>query len=213
MTRQLFLLEDDVLLHSLIKDFLEQAGYGVVGAYDTPSALEILAQKSFDLLVLDVQLPGSANFEVLQVVRELKIQTPVVVISVFSDIVSLRKAFSIGASDYLKKPFDLEELQVRIERLLVAQKIVINTHAYYDNGVLCVEGERFFLTSRERQLLEFFLQHPRQVLSSEQIIANVWAYESGLDDSTLRTYIKNLRKILGKQSIQNIKGLGYSFCP
>ncbi|WP_328590023.1 copper response regulator transcription factor CrdR [Helicobacter labacensis] len=207
------MLEDDMLLHRLIKDFLEQAGYRVVGAYDTPSALEILAKQRFDLLVLDVQLPASANFEALQVVRELKIQTPVVVISVLSDIVSLKKAFSIGASDYLKKPFDLEELQVRIERLLVAQQIAINAHARYEDGILCVGAERFFLTPKERQLLEFFLQHPHQILSTEQIIANVWAYESGLDDSTLRTYIKHLRKLLGKQSIQNIKGLGYCFCP
>ncbi len=213
MTRQLFLLEDDVLLHSLIKDFLQQAGYGVLGAYDMPSALEILSRTSFDLMVLDVQLPASANFEALEVLRELKIQTPAVVISVLGDIASLRKAFSMGASDYLKKPFDLEELQVRIERLLVAQQIPINAHAHYENGVLCVGSERFFLTSRERQLLEFFLQHPGQVLSSAQIIANVWAYESGLDDSTLRTYIKHLRKLLGRQSIQNIKGLGYCFCP
>ncbi|WP_104732262.1 copper response regulator transcription factor CrdR [Helicobacter salomonis] len=212
MTRRVFLLEDDVLLHSLIKDFLEQAGYCVIGAYDTPSALEILSQESFDLLVLDVQLPGSANFETLQVVRELEIQAPVVVISVLGDIASLRKAFRIGASDYLKKPFDLEELQVRIERLLVAQKITINAHTHYENGVLCVGTERFFLTSKERQLLEFFLQHPHQVLSSDQIIANVWSYESGVDHSTLRTYIKNLRKLLGKESIHNVKGLGYYLC-
>lgn len=209
--KKLFLLEDDMLLHGMIKEFLERVGFGVKSAYAGVHALEILAQESFDLLLLDVQVPEMNSFETLQTLRELEIATPVIFISVLGDMASLRKAFALGASDYLRKPFDLEELQVRIERLLVAKKVQIGAHCFYEKGTLSVQGQSFFLTAKEKQLLEFFLHHKNQVVSSDQIIANVWSYESGIDQSTLRTHIKNLRKLLGKQSIQNIKGLGYCF--
>ncbi|WP_158655718.1 copper response regulator transcription factor CrdR [Helicobacter cynogastricus] len=208
---RLFLLEDDVPLHAVIVDFLTRVGFEVQGAYESTQALSILSCESFNLLLLDVQVPGINSFETLQALRQSHITTPTIFISVLSDMASLKKAFDLGASDYLKKPFDLEELQIRIERLLIAQKIQIGAHGFYESGVLNVCGQSFFLTSKEKQLLEFFLRNQNRILSSDQIIANVWNYESGVDDSTLRTYIKNLRKLLGKEIIQNVKGLGYCF--
>ncbi|WP_104682375.1 copper response regulator transcription factor CrdR [Helicobacter felis] len=208
---RLFLLEDDVPLHAVIADFLTRVGFEVQGAYESAQALSILSCESFDLLLLDVQVPGTDSFETLQALRQSHITTPTIFISVLSDMASLKKAFDLGASDYLKKPFDLEELQIRIERLLITQKVHIGPNCFYEGGTLNVRGQNFFLTSKEKQLLEFFLRHQNTILSSDQIIANVWSYESGVDDSTLRTYIKNLRKLLGKDIIQNVKGLGYCF--
>ncbi len=208
---RLFLLEDDVPLHAVIADFLTRVGFEVQGAYESAQALSILSCESFDLFLLDVQVPGTDSFETLQALRQSHITTPTIFISVLSDMTSLKKAFDLGASDYLKKPFDLEELQIRIERLLITQKVHIGPDCFYEGGTLNVRGQNFFLTSKEKQLLEFFLRHQNTILSSDQIIANVWSYESGVDDSTLRTYIKNLRKLLGKDIIQNVKGLGYCF--
>ncbi|CRF41112.1 copper response regulator transcription factor CrdR [Helicobacter ailurogastricus] len=205
--KKLFLLEDDVLLHKVLAEFLEHAGFALVGAYNQARALEILSQQSFDLLLLDIQLPESDGFGVLQTLRDLDISTPAIFISARNDIHALRRAFSVGASDYLKKPFDLEELRLRMERLLAPPKLQIGPECFYENGVLHTDKPHF-LSPKEKRLLEFFIRHKNQVLGSEQIIANVWDYE-GIDSSTLRSHIKNLRKLLGKEQLQNIKGLGY----
>ncbi|WP_221271762.1 MULTISPECIES: copper response regulator transcription factor CrdR [unclassified Helicobacter] len=205
--KKLFLLEDDFLLHKILAEFLENAGFAVVGAYNQAQALEILSQQSFDLLLLDVQLPEGDSFGLLETLRDLNISTPTIFISVRSDIHALRKAFAVGASDYLKKPFELEELRLRMERLLTPPKLQINPECFYENGVLHTDKPHF-LSPKEKRLLEFFIRHKNQVLASEQIIANVWDYE-GVDSSTLRSHIKNLRKLLGKEQLQNIKGLGY----
>ncbi|CRI34279.1 copper response regulator transcription factor CrdR [Helicobacter heilmannii] len=205
--KTLFLLEDDFLLHKALAEFLEHAGFAVVGAYNQARALEILGQQSFDLLLLDVQLPEGDSFELLETLRDLSINTPAIFISVRGDIHALRQAFGVGASDYLKKPFDLEELRLRMERLLAPPKLQINSECLYENGVLYTDKPHF-LSPKEKRLLEFFIRHKNQVLASEQIIANVWDYE-GVESSTLRSHIKNLRKLLGKECLQNIKGLGY----
>ncbi|WP_104641221.1 copper response regulator transcription factor CrdR [Helicobacter bizzozeronii] len=208
---RLFLLEDDPLLHHMVAEFLEQSGFEVRGAYDGDRALEILNQEVFDLWLLDIQVPGLDSFEALQVLRQSHINTPTIFISVLKDMASLKKAFHLGASDYLKKPFDLEELLIRIERLLIIQKVTINEDCFYEQGRLFRQDQSFILSAKEKQLLEFFLHHKNQILPNDQIIANVWSYEGSVDHSTLRTHIKNLRKLLGKEHIQNIKGLGYCF--
>ncbi|BDQ27141.1 DNA-binding response regulator [Helicobacter heilmannii] len=194
-------------MHKALAEFLEHAGFAVVGAYNQARALEILGQQSFDLLLLDVQLPEGDSFELLETLRDLSINTPAIFISVRGDIHALRQAFGVGASDYLKKPFDLEELRLRMERLLAPPKLQINSECLYENGVLYTDKPHF-LSPKEKRLLEFFIRHKNQVLASEQIIANVWDYE-GVESSTLRSHIKNLRKLLGKECLQNIKGLGY----
>ncbi|WP_143433484.1 copper response regulator transcription factor CrdR [Helicobacter suis] len=207
--KKLFLLEDDVLLHRMLEEFLKHAGFVVVSAYDKTPAMDILSQQHFDLLLLDVQVPEGNSFQILQILRDLNIATPAIFISVCSDMQTLRQAFHAGASDYLKKPFDLEELYLRMERLLTPPRVQINSDCFYENGVLQKADQNYFLTPKEKCLLEFFLKHKNQILGHEQIMANVWHYENEVDDSTLRSHIKNLRKLLGKDHIQNVKGLGY----
>ncbi|PAF48306.1 two-component system response regulator [Helicobacter sp. 12S02232-10] len=211
MKTKILLLEDDILLHKIVKEFLIELGFEVTSAFDGQNAENILLKESFNLWIFDVHVPKIIGFEILQNLRKLHIQTPVIFITALKDSLSLKKAFEIGANDYIKKPFDLEELQARIEHILKSKKIQIAPECFYEEGILSLKGKEMPLKQKEIKLLEFFLHNKGRVISKEELLNNIWSYEQIIDESTLRTYIKNLRKYLGKEIIQNIKGVGYCF--
>jgi DNA-binding response OmpR family regulator len=132
----------------------------------------------------------------------------------------LEKGFESGCDDYIRKPFALKELLIRVETLLrrnffheKKELIPISENIFYDikNGELVIDGEHVTLGNKESKLLKLFMKTQGEVLSHERIYKHLWDYDEEPSDSALRTYIKNLRKIVGKESIVSIKKQGYKF--
>ena len=220
MKAKILLLEDDVTLSETVVEFLEEQGYEVVPAYDGEEASEIIYESVFDLFLLDVNVPLLNGFELLKQKRDEGVKTPAIYITSLNSIDSLETGYNSGCDDYIRKPFVLKELLFRIETILkrgffheTSPRIVIGEDIEYDtdSNLLFVKGEKVQLNSKEASLLKLFLQHQNETVIHEVIYETLWSYEETPSENALRTYIKNIRKIIGKDKIVSIKKLGYRF--
>lgn len=220
MNKKIFLLEDDLTLNETVVEYLEDLGYEVVSCYDGEDALDKIYEKHFDILLLDVNVPGLNGFDILKAAREQEITTPAIFITSLNSMSDLENGFESGCDDYIRKPFSLKELQLRIETIIkrgffhsnedtinISQTIGYNS----SSGTLLIDGETVQLKNKEAKLLKIFLQHKQQILTHEVIYNQLWEYDEEPSETALRTYIKNLRKYLGKEKIVSIKKLGYKF--
>ncbi len=216
---KVLLLEDDIILSEVIGEYLERLSCEVFYACNGSEAEDLVYAQKFDLLLLDVNVPGTDGLSFLQDLRGVENRTPAIFITSLDSAEDVAAGFGAGADDYLKKPFDLLELKARIENLKrryhiedTRQVEIDENHRYdYENRTLHTPHETVRLSRKESEILEYFLRHPGVVLSFEELLNNVWNYENAPSQATLRTYIKNLRKRLGEDVITNIKGVGYRF--
>ncbi len=213
---KILLLEDDVILQEIIGEFLEENGYDVESFYDGEKALDAIGEKRYDLLLLDVNVPSINGFEILSYLREIGNTTPAVYITSLSGIDDLKKGFDLGADDYLKKPFELEELRTRIEH--IARLYRLQDEIEFDGmkfvpraHQIIIDDEVIEMRQKEAQVLEYFMRNTGKIVSCDEIIENVWNDDSIPTHATIRTYIKNLRKMFKKEYFDNIKGEGYRF--
>lgn len=219
MKTKLLLLEDDLTLSETVIDYFEEQGFDVSPAYDGQEAIELVYENSFDLLLLDVNVPELNGFEVLQKLREEENNTPAIFITSLNSMESLEEGFSSGCDDYIRKPFELKELLLRVQTIIKREysnktdikKICENIEFDLISNELKKDGKIVKLNLKELKLLKLFLQHPNELLVHDRIYDNVWEYDEEYSDNSLRTYIKNLRKILGKDKIVSLKKLGYRF--
>ncbi|WP_457608618.1 response regulator transcription factor [Nitratifractor sp.] len=218
--KRIFLLEDDAGLHETVREYLEDHGYEVISAYEGLEAEEILYEQYFDLLLLDINLPGLNGYELLRELRERGVGTPAIFLTARGSVEDLEEGFLSGCDDYLRKPFALKELLLRVETLLKrpfyhgeGERIAIGEGIEYDprSGSLYLGEREHRLGGKESRLLELFLKHPDEILAHEQIYDALWDYDEEPSDSSLRTYIKNLRKLIGKERILSIKKQGYRY--
>ncbi|NKQ41355.1 MAG: response regulator transcription factor [Sulfurovum sp.] len=212
--KKLLLLEDDLVLQEIIEEHLLEQGYEVDCYLNGSAALDAALARRYDMLLLDVNVPEIDGFEMLGYLREIKNNTPVIFITSLIGIKSLQKGFELGANDYLKKPFELAELCVRIEHQLhvfgKAEELTIGPfHFYPDDQYLKKDEIKILLKQKEVQILLYFLRREGSIVSLDELIENVWSREQFPTYATIRTYIKNLRKALGSKAIENIKGSGY----
>jgi len=218
---KILLLEDDPILSEIIEEFLVEHGLHVKLFYDGKTALDAIFEHKFDLLLLDINVPSLNGFELLKEIKNARITTPVIFITSLDQISDVKKGFALGAEDYLKKPFDLEELLVRIERtkklhnIDTNERITLTNTLFFDpsNYEIITPETSYKLRKKEVQLLEYFLKHKNRVLSFEEIIEEVWRFEEVPTYATVRTYIKNLRSYGLEALIENTKGVGYVFKP
>lgn len=217
---KILLLEDDLTLSETVVEFLEEKGYEVIPAYDGEEASDIMYEKVFDLFLLDVNVPLLNGFDLLNQKRKEGVTTPAIYITSLNSIDSLETGYNSGCDDYIRKPFVLKELLFRIETILkrgffheTAPRIEISSTIEYDtdSNSLFVSGEVVQLNTKEAALLKLFLQHAGEAVVHEVIYETLWSYEETPSENALRTYIKNLRKIIGKDKIVSIKKLGYRF--
>jgi len=216
---KILLLEDDIILNELIEEFLISINHDVTCQYDGLEALSTIDEDSFDLLLLDVGTPTLSGFELLEELRNRKNNTPTIFLTSLSDIKSLEKGFSLGCDDYIKKPFDLKELEIRINHLKIIKQIdiqdivTINEQFQYDFSTFSVieDNKKTVLSQKESKILEYFIKNKNRIISFEEIINNLWKYDTTPSNATIRTYIKNLRKTLDENIIITVKGLGYKF--
>jgi len=213
--KKILLLEDDLILQEIIEEYLLEQGYKVDCFFNGEEALDTILSKKYDMLLLDVNVPEINGFEIVEYVKkELKKTTPVIFITSLTEAKNLEKAFEIGANDYLKKPFDLDELKIRIEHHLskfsTSNEIPVGKFTFCPKKQMLNDGKKEIeLKTKEAQILQFLLEQDGNIVSFDDIIYNVWGENELPTYATIRTYIKNLRKILGSEIIENIKGEGY----
>lgn len=217
---KILLLEDDMSLNETIGEYLDEAGFEVVSTYEGSAAEDAIYEQTFDLLLLDVNVPEPNGFTLLKSAREAGTLTPAIYITARSGLDDLEDGYKSGADDYIRKPFALKELLLRVESILKRnyvhrsdERIAINDHAAFDtdSNELYIDGERIALHEKEARLLKLFMQRRGEVIVHEVIYDVLWGYDETPSNTALRTYIKNLRKLLGKESIVSFKRTGYQF--
>lgn len=220
MKKRLLLLEDDTNLNETVCEFLESKGYEVMAVFDGEEAEEAMFEHHFDLFLLDVNVPSLNGFALLSKVRKEGNTTPAIFLTSLNAIENVEEGYESGCDDYVRKPFALKELLFRIESILkreffhspkstlsLSENIVFDTNT----NTLLVDNQPVQLQKKEAILLKLFLQKPNEIITHEFIMSHVWEYDEEGSDDALRTYIKNLRKIIGKDRIVNLKKLGYKF--
>lgn len=213
---KILLLEDDVILQEIIEEFLIENGYEVESYFDGEKALNAIGTHSYDMLLLDVNVPSIDGFEILSYLRKIGNTTPAVYITSLAGIDDLKKGFDLGADDYLKKPFELEELNARIKHIV--RRYRLQEEIEFDGMKFVPKAHQIFMDEgviemrqKEAQVLEYFIHNAGKIISCDEIIENVWNDEHIPAHATIRTYIKNLRKMFAKEYFENIKGEGYRF--
>jgi len=218
LSAKIFLLEDDPTLNETVVDFLEDSGFVVDSVLDGYEAESMLYENRYDLILLDVNTPNLDGFSLLKSVRSFGVKTPVIFITARDGVEDVEEGFNAGAEDYIKKPFVLKELKIRIDAILKRHNVNSSEIELCDgaifkptSGEVIVDGIAHKLSNKEAKLLEIFYKNKEQVISHEYIFNELWGYDETPSDSSLRTYIKNLRKILGKERIESIKKRGYRY--
>jgi len=220
MRAKILLLEDDLTFSETVVEFLEGHDFEVITAYDGEKASELIYEQQFDLFLLDVNVPFLNGFELLKQKRDDGVKTPAIYITSLNSIDSLEDGYKSGCDDYIRKPFVLKELLFRVENILkrgffheTGSRVKIDEHIEYDteSNLLFVDSKQTKLHTKVSYLLKLFLQNQEEVISHERIYDTLWSYEETPSEIALRTYIKDLRKIIGKEKIVSIKKLGYRF--
>lgn len=214
----ILLLEDDITLNETITEFLQENDYKVISALDGEEAQDKIYENKIDLMLLDVNVPNINGFELLKNERKNENQTPAIFITSMDSVDDVEKGFLSGGNDYIRKPFSLKEMLLRIENLLKQKpsgKVQINQNIEFDinSHALHVKGKEYTLQNKEALLLKLFVENTEKIVNHNVIYDTLWNYDETPSDQALRTYIKNLRKYLGKESIVSFKKLGYKFTP
>ncbi len=215
----ILLLEDDLQLSDTIKQFLEYKDYSVYPAYNAYEAKDILYEKRVDLMLLDVKVPYQNGFDFLKEVREEKNSVPAIFITSLNSVDNVERGFDIGCDDYIRKPFALKELLVRIEAIFKRQlssfkkSIELSNGYTFDlaNNLLLKNGKSVTVRTKELKLLIFFLKNPNRLLSYNNIYNELWEYSETPSQGSLRAYISTIRNIIGKDKIETIKHIGYRY--
>ncbi len=215
---KILLLEDDILLNEIIEEHLQNKGYQIISVYSGDEAEALIYSQKFDLFLFDVNVPVINGFDLLKSARKNDIKTPAIFLTSLNMVDDIEKGFDSGCDDYVKKPVELKELDIRINnikrlfKILPDEIIEISPNIYLDRLNLFIkkDNNEIHLAKKECEILLYLIKNEKTV-SIEELSTNVWAYEDSPNASTVRTYIKNLRKILGEEFISNTRGVGYRF--
>jgi len=227
MKSRILLIEDERGLIIALRDRLKSEGYTVETALDGITGFERAACESFDLILLDVMLPGKGGFDVCRDLRQLKISTPILMLTARGQIYDKVLGLKIGADDYLTKPFDMAELLARVEAQLRrnnSQTTSSNSESYrfgtvsvdFRRAEVTRDGRKIELPAREFKLLRYLIQHRGTLCTRNQLLDEVWGYDVNVTTRTVDVHIAWLRQKLEAnpphpQFLLTVYGLGYKF--
>ena len=214
---KILVLEDDELFASTVEDFLSDEGFEVDIASDGQECLELNFKKNYDLYIFDINVPKINGLELLDQLRTSGDNTPSIFLTSYKDKDTLHKAFLNGCDDYLKKPADLDELLLRVKALLKRNKKqfdiirlsktltfnALNKRVYDENE------DDLNLPIKVLDLLELFVENRGEIVTKEMIISKLWATNEEYSEGSIRVYINQIKKLFDKETIINIKGVGY----
>lgn len=219
---RILVVEDEHKIAASLKKGLEQESFAVDVAYDGLAGFDLASGEAYDLIVLDLMLPGLDGLEFCRRLRTANIHTPVLMLTAKSELSDKVTGLNTGADDYLTKPFAFAELVARIRALLrrpsadlppilTVADLTLNTTTFQ----VLRSDQPVSLSRKEFSLLEYLLRHPNQILTKDQLISGVWSYESDILPNTVEVYIKNLRSKVdvpfrrSPSLIHTVRGFGY----
>ena len=225
----ILLVEDEENLHEALKMNLELEGYGVTSAFDGAQAMKAVQNEYFDLIILDVMIPEIDGFTVTQNIRLSNTEIPILILSAKGSsedrVTGLRK----GADDYLTKPFNLEELLLRVHKLIKKNKLlqekssVGDTYSFGGDSIdfkaqeaKTASGEKIQLSKKEAMLLKLLIENKNEVVPREKILQSVWGYNVYPTTRTIDNFILNFRKYFESDSrnpkhFHSVRGVGYKY--
>lgn len=213
---RILIAEDEPRIAAFVEKGLAANGFAVTVVGDGPSAHDYAMTGGFDLMVLDIGLPGRDGFTVLRELRAQRNPIPVIVLTARDSVQDTVAGLEGGADDYMAKPFRFEELLARVRLRLTADRTPALTTLSHGGLRLDLRtrqahvGERTVdLSAREFALAETFLRHPGQVLSREQLLSRVWGYDFDPGSNVVDVYVRYLRRKLGAERIATVRGMGY----
>jgi len=211
---KILLLEDEEALNKNIKTFLTIKGHQVHSYKDGGVLLDEANLFEYDFFIFDINVPDVDGFELLAYIRDKKIETPLIFISAMIGIEEITKGFNLGCSDYLKKPFELEELELRLTNIKNSftshERIDLPGGLIYDFDTKAVYAgdKRLELSKKQSEILYIIIKYNGNVVSFDTIAD--YAYEDDFRDiHTISSHIRDIRKIIGSATIKNVRGVGY----
>ncbi|HMC85197.1 MAG TPA: response regulator transcription factor [Chitinophagaceae bacterium] len=225
----ILLVEDEENLHEALKLNLELEGYNIVSAMDGMEALKALQNQYFDLMILDIMLPEMDGIEVLETIRIQNNELPVLILSAKNTSADRVLGLKKGADDYLTKPFNLEELLLRVQKLIEKNKKLLDkqtigdTYQFGKNSVdfkaqeaINKKGEHIQLSKKEAMLLKLLFENKNEVVPREKILQTVWGYNVYPTTRTIDNFILSFRKYFEEDSrnptyFHSVRGVGYKY--
>ncbi|MCU6696844.1 response regulator transcription factor [Laedolimicola ammoniilytica] len=215
---QILVVEDEQSISNLIKINLTRAGYACDCAYDGLAAVDMLDKKPYDLVLLDIMLPGADGYEIMDYIAPLEI--PVIFLTAKASVADRVKGLRMGADDYLTKPFEIIELLARVESVLrryhKTEQVLTEGDLVVDTASRTVtkKGETISLTKKEFDLLLLFVRNKNIALYRETIYERIWGGEYMGDSRTVDLHVQRMRKKAGlEEQIQTVYRVGYRYCP
>jgi len=212
---KILLLEDDTLFNDAISTYLTSTGHQVQNFEDGKDAYRSIQKENFDLLILDINVPGMDGLSLLEKLQALKIQIPTIYISALIGIEDISRAFDLGCHDYLKKPFHLKELTLRINKLLQTSQVDqahfrLSKNYSFDmqTQTLYFQNEPQILGERRRQIIALLAQNRSRVVNYDMFREYVYS-NYDIDNATIVSEVNRLKKSLKEECIINIRAIGY----
>lgn len=225
MSDRILIIEDDIELAELIRTHLIQLGFETVMAHNGHDGLTVGLDELWNLILLDLMLPGRSGFDILQNIRHAGITTPIIIITAFNSTEYIVDCFEFGANDYVVKPFHMEELIARIRNMLrifrqqdqkneeITTITVESLEINPDTRRVIRDAEAIELTPKEFDLLFYLAKHKNKVCSRENILNGVWGYDFMADTNVIDVFIRHLRQKIDKgrrnKLIRTVRGIGY----
>jgi len=218
---KVLIVEDDRIISTALCDGLRQEMFAVDVEYDGETAYAAASGGSYDLLILDIMLPGMNGIELARALRAQQVHVPILMLSAKNQPIDKITALNIGADDYVTKPFSFEELLARVKALLRRPKAAIGQQLYSGSLVLDTitnlvtrEGQQIRLSAKEYAVLEYLLRNKHQVISKHNLLNHVWDFDADVLAHTVEVTLANLRtkvdKPFDKPLIQTVRGFGYT---
>lgn len=216
--QKILVVEDDFDIQELLRNFLQEAGYEVTSANDGVEAIAVFSDRQFDLILLDVMLPKIDGFSVCELIRKQS-QVPIIMLTALSGEEEQIRGLDLQVDDYITKPFSMPVLIRKIaavlrrscqsqndeQRTISYQNLVLDCDSY----TAAINQTVYELTQREFEVLKELLTHQGRILTRQNLLDKLWRYDFYGDERVVDTHIKNLRKKLGIDFIQTIRGVGY----